>query len=79
MGMPVLTMKQRCRKDQKRIERKDILQVSKVSMGDGLKNRVAAGSEILRDPPEISVIMGIHNERYPGAVRHAVDSILSQE
>ncbi len=36
-------------------------------------------SEKQRDIPEISVIMGIHNERYPGAVRHAVDSILSQE
>ncbi len=29
--------------------------------------------------PEISVIMGVHNERYPGAVDRAVESILRQQ
>lgn len=30
------------------------------------------------DHPEISVIMGIYNQRYHGAIRRAVDSILAQ-
>ncbi len=37
-----------------------------------------AGQDKTDRHPEVSVLMGIHNERYPGAIRRAVDSILGQ-